>query len=58
MATSSTVVLAHCSLAYLEMPDLKNSISASNFALNWGQKCYRNLESSFWIDSGMNTSFE
>jgi hypothetical protein len=44
------------------MSDLKNSISASNLALNWGQKCYRNfqnLESNFWIaDSGMNTSFE
>lgn len=55
-------MLAHCNLVYLEMSDLKNSISASNFALNWGQKCYRNfqnLESNFWIaDSGMNTSFE
>jgi len=44
------------------MSDLKNSISTSNFALNWGQKCYRNfqnLESSFWIAGiGMNTSFE
>jgi hypothetical protein len=44
------------------MSDFENSISVSNFALNWRQKCYRNfqnLESSFWIaDSGMNTSFE